>query len=120
MKEPIPTPPYVHQHYPKWMYHATEPARLVQNAADHDALGDEWAEEPQAAPPSAENKPLSTDDALAIAKADLADLHALVANLEAENADLRKQLSGDGKDAAPEKKPRAPRGKKTTSETGSE
>jgi hypothetical protein len=41
-----PTVPYVHQEYPKALYHATEPARLVQNAEEHAALGPAWSEAP--------------------------------------------------------------------------
>ncbi len=34
--------------YPKWLYHRTEPARIVQDPAEHEALGPEWAESPAA------------------------------------------------------------------------
>ena len=32
--------------YPKWLYHPTEPAKVVQNEAEHKALGPEWVESP--------------------------------------------------------------------------
>jgi len=35
--------------YPKWIYHATQPARIVQNFEEHEAAGDGWAESPDEA-----------------------------------------------------------------------
>ena len=35
-----------YQAYPAWRYHATKPAVIVQNEAESDALGDEWADTP--------------------------------------------------------------------------
>lgn len=35
-------------HYPKWMYHRTEAARLVQDPDEESALGSDWAETPAA------------------------------------------------------------------------
>lgn len=35
-------------HYPKWLYHRTEAARLVQDPDEQTALGEEWAETPAA------------------------------------------------------------------------
>jgi hypothetical protein len=35
-------------HYPKWLYHRTEAARLVQDPDEESALGAEWAETPAA------------------------------------------------------------------------
>lgn len=32
--------------YPKWVYHRSEPARVVENAIEHLALGDGWVESP--------------------------------------------------------------------------
>lgn len=32
--------------YPKFLYHATEPARIVADASEHAAAGPEWAESP--------------------------------------------------------------------------
>ena len=37
---------YEHQHFPKWKYHATLPARIVANYEEEEALGDEWADRP--------------------------------------------------------------------------
>lgn len=34
--------------YPKWIYHASEPARIVADAAEQEAAGPEWAETPAA------------------------------------------------------------------------
>lgn len=34
--------------YPKWLYHRTEPARIVNNPAEHAALPAGWAETPAA------------------------------------------------------------------------
>lgn len=39
------------QQYPKWLYHATEPARVVADPDEHAALGPEWAETPAAFEP---------------------------------------------------------------------
>jgi hypothetical protein len=32
--------------YPKWIYHASEPARIVADEVEHAAAGPEWAESP--------------------------------------------------------------------------
>jgi hypothetical protein len=32
--------------YPKWIYHAIEPARIVADEAEHAAAGPGWAESP--------------------------------------------------------------------------
>lgn len=32
--------------YPKWLYHRTLPAVIVNNPDEHKALGDGWAESP--------------------------------------------------------------------------
>ena len=34
--------------FPVWRYSATEPARLIASAEEHDALGDGWADSPAA------------------------------------------------------------------------
>ena len=34
------------EEYPKWVYHATEAARVVEDPAEHLALGPEWVESP--------------------------------------------------------------------------
>ena len=34
------------QAYPAWRFHKTLPARIVQNAAEADALGEGWVERP--------------------------------------------------------------------------
>lgn len=34
--------------FPKWVYHATEPAQIVADRDAQDALGEEWAETPAA------------------------------------------------------------------------
>jgi hypothetical protein len=39
-----------YQPYPAWRYHAIKPAVIVQNEAESDALGDEWADTPAAFP----------------------------------------------------------------------
>jgi hypothetical protein len=36
------------QEFPKWMYHRTEPARIVDDPIEQDALGPDWAETPAA------------------------------------------------------------------------
>lgn len=38
--------PYVYQAYPKWLFHATKEATLVQNPEGHARLGPGWFEEP--------------------------------------------------------------------------
>lgn len=35
-----------HVHYPKYLYHATEPARVVHSEDEHDAIGEGWHESP--------------------------------------------------------------------------
>jgi hypothetical protein len=40
-----------YQAYPAWRYHPTKPAVIVQNEAESDALGDEWADTPAAFAP---------------------------------------------------------------------
>lgn len=37
---------YTPKPYPCWLYHASEPARIVDSYEDHEALGDEWATHP--------------------------------------------------------------------------
>lgn len=34
--------------YPKWLYHKTEPAKIVQNEAEETKLGIGWADTPAA------------------------------------------------------------------------
>jgi hypothetical protein len=34
------------QRYPKFIYHASEPARIVADEVEHAAAGPEWAESP--------------------------------------------------------------------------
>lgn len=36
--------------YPKWLYHATEPAQIVPDEAAHAAAGDGWYESPADVP----------------------------------------------------------------------
>jgi hypothetical protein len=43
--------------FPKWKYHATEPARVVHDEAAETALGDDWAESP------ADHQPASAEPA---------------------------------------------------------
>jgi hypothetical protein len=42
--------------YPKWIYHATEPARIVANFEEHESAGPGWSESP-AEVAAAEAKP---------------------------------------------------------------
>ena len=35
--------------YPKWLYHKSLPAAIVQNKDEHDALGEGWFEHPDEA-----------------------------------------------------------------------
>jgi hypothetical protein len=37
---------YVHQAYPKVLYHATEASRIVRDPVEQDELGPEWFESP--------------------------------------------------------------------------
>lgn len=47
-----------HQHYPKWLYHKTEGARVFQSPAEIDAAGPGWTESPaETAPPPRPLKP---------------------------------------------------------------
>lgn len=34
--------------YPKWLYHETEPAKIVQTNEEHDSLVGRWEETPAA------------------------------------------------------------------------
>ena len=34
------------EQYPKWIYHKTIPAKIVETKEDHDAQGPEWKETP--------------------------------------------------------------------------
>ena len=36
------------QHYPKWIFHKTLPAMIVETKEEHDAQGPEWKETPAA------------------------------------------------------------------------
>lgn len=36
------------QEFPKWMYHRTEPAVIIDDPAEQEALGPDWAEHPAA------------------------------------------------------------------------
>lgn len=77
--------------YPKALYHATEPCRLVADPVEHAALGADWFEEPVPAPaadvaPAAEppaDPPPATTDAPA---ADGAAFDALAAEIVALTA----------------------------------
>jgi hypothetical protein len=42
--------PYVYQEFPKWKYHPTLPARIVQNAEEEKALGKGWYNTPNDLP----------------------------------------------------------------------
>jgi hypothetical protein len=56
---------YKPQQYPKYLYHATEPARIVNNYEEHEALGEGWSEEPHQLPLVAEEpKQASSVEAL--------------------------------------------------------
>lgn len=35
-----------HEHYPKFLYHATEPARVVHSKDEHEVIGEGWHESP--------------------------------------------------------------------------
>lgn len=39
---------YVFQEFPKWMYHRTEAAVIVDDPDQQEALGPDWAEHPAA------------------------------------------------------------------------
>ena len=47
-------------YFPAWKYHATEPAVVVNNEAELDALGDGWADTPAAFETVAEPEPKKT------------------------------------------------------------
>lgn len=38
----------MHMSYPKWLYNATLPARIVNDPVEHEALGEGWEESPAA------------------------------------------------------------------------
>jgi len=38
--------PYVHQEYPRWMYHKTQKPLLIKSPAVELALGDDWKKNP--------------------------------------------------------------------------
>lgn len=46
-----PAKPYEHQAYPKFKYHATEPAQIVESPEHEEALGEGWEETPAAFEP---------------------------------------------------------------------
>lgn len=52
--------PYVHQEYPKFVEHATEPARVVKDLAAHQALGPGWGLDDAPSVQEAENAPVTT------------------------------------------------------------
>jgi hypothetical protein len=37
---------YIPKPYPCWLYHESEPARVVASYEEHEALGDGWATHP--------------------------------------------------------------------------
>lgn len=37
------------EEYPKWLYHAVEPPRIVNDPLEWEALGDGWAQSPDEA-----------------------------------------------------------------------
>lgn len=43
--------------YPKYLYHATEAAQVVQSKEEHEALGEGWQESPVMAEEPKEIKP---------------------------------------------------------------
>ncbi len=56
-----------HLEFPKWLYHATAPKKLVADLAAQEALGPEWAESPDEAaawpaPTTAPPPPLPKDE----------------------------------------------------------
>lgn len=67
------TPPYVHQEFPKYLFHATERPRLVQTAEQQAAMGPDWFESAGEAKAAAEAKAIA--DAAAAA-GDPAPAHA--------------------------------------------
>lgn len=56
LEEDEPLPEYQHAEYPKWAYHATEPAVTVQTPEHFDALGDGWSDKPVMADAKAAKK----------------------------------------------------------------
>jgi hypothetical protein len=45
--------------YPKWIYHATHPARIVADAETHAAAGPEWVEAPVSVEAQSEPAPVA-------------------------------------------------------------
>lgn len=45
------------ENYPKWLYHRTEQAVIVNNPDEQEALGKGWAEAPFTEPEAEEPKP---------------------------------------------------------------
>lgn len=42
----MPPPDYQYQEYPKWKYHASETACIVEDRDEEDALGEQWYDNP--------------------------------------------------------------------------
>lgn len=64
MAEPRKPDPQV---YPKWLYHATKPATLVENEKEEKALGGGWYDNPAKAKPPVQ--PPTPQEQIAAAKA---------------------------------------------------
>lgn len=49
--------PYVYQAFPKWKYHRTEAAKVVNDPAEEMALGEGWYDSPAEIPAEPEPEP---------------------------------------------------------------
>ena len=59
------------QYYPKWKYHATQPARIVASPEAETALGDGWVDSP-ADVPTADSDEQAEEQAVEVLQAVLA------------------------------------------------
>lgn len=80
--------------YPKYKYHATEPAKVVDSADEDSALGDGWVDSPVEAP--AEAAPDELDE---LNRKDLAELGNLKYGLSLKGSQSKEALLAAIKEA---------------------
>lgn len=83
---------------PRYVYHATNPARIVQSQEDLDALGPGWESSPQAAAIAADNEVAATADAARAAQERLIETQILEAE-EKQRANIADVLAGEARQA---------------------
>lgn len=53
-------PPYVHQNYPRWMYHPKQGGKIVKDPSELASLGPDWFDTPDCEPAEAKALPKKT------------------------------------------------------------